>query len=333
MITVIKNVVRRTVGAQTYFYGTITTTYAREATFVPVIEKSETFLFQETENGYQRPGSKARMVLYKKYIASHPNSLIPPIILSGRGKWVFDGELMGSLTVEEPAAIIDGQHRMGGLVAYYEETEVPKEVDFICFENLTIEEEREEFVTINGKQQGVPKALTSYLSGEEYPSLAWELNEAKDSPFYGTISRTKVTSDQLFALHSIAKNLERIFNHGAFLELNASQKLEATIQYWSLIRKHNSEAWSDIEKPKRFHEFKLLELTGNIAWSIVGPEILMKGFSRDDLAFDWKKISDAIEFVSMDFNWSKQGDYQGRTGEVGGKAIATHLQRALSSYE
>ena len=85
-----------------------------------------------------------------------PNRLIPPIILSGRGKWEFSGDgLTGKLNITEPAAIIDGQHRAGGLVALFEQTEEIREVDFVCFENLTLEEEIDEFVNINGTQKGV----------------------------------------------------------------------------------------------------------------------------------------------------------------------------------
>ena len=104
---------------------------------------------------------KSRMNKIKKYFQDNPNRLVPPVILSGRGEWVYSeqGEgPVGSLTMQDRAAIIDGQHRVGGLVALYEDTGEVREVDFVCFENLTLQQEIDEFVTINGEQTGVPKA-------------------------------------------------------------------------------------------------------------------------------------------------------------------------------
>ena len=50
----------------------------------------------------------------KKFFENNPNRLIPPIILSSRGKWIFNGtEEIGELEIESEAAIIDGQHRAG----------------------------------------------------------------------------------------------------------------------------------------------------------------------------------------------------------------------------
>ncbi len=332
MIGTIKNVVKRTSGAKVYFFGTLTSDLAKVATFVPVIEESESFLNQEKKDGYQRPGTKARMSAFKRYIEENPDRLIPPIILSGRGKWVFSGTSVGELEIREKAAIIDGQHRMGGLAALYEENEEIKEIDFICFENLTREEEINEFTTINGEQKGVPKALNTYLKGEEDALIAWDFGQDTRSPFYGKISRTSMTQDKWYNLHSIAKNVGRTFDHGAFQdELSYDEKLEVLINYWNLIKKHNETEWSDSDLKKKDHRYKLLELTGNIAWSLIAPDILIKGYAASSKSFNWEVIEDKIAFCSSDVDWSKKGAYMGRTGEVGGKAIHKELQKILAN--
>ena len=131
-------VIRRTAGDLVYFIGSLPTDKIKLATFVPAIEESETFLENEAnEDYYQRPGKKSRMNKIKKYFQDNPNRLVPPVILSGRGEWVYSeqGEgPIGSLTMQDRAAIIDGQHRVGGLVALYEDTGEVREVDFVCFE-------------------------------------------------------------------------------------------------------------------------------------------------------------------------------------------------------
>ena len=38
-------------------------------------------------------------------------------------------------------------------------------------------------------------------------------------------------------------------------------------------------------KEKEDHQYKLLELTGNIAWSLIAPEIFLKGDPLEK--FDW----------------------------------------------
>ena len=55
-------------------------------------------------------------------------------------------------------------------------------LDFICFENLSLEQEQQEFLTINGEQKGVPKALTAYLGEADPVKIAWQLNVHEESP-------------------------------------------------------------------------------------------------------------------------------------------------------
>ena len=82
----IDHVIRRAAGELVYFIGTISTDKIKLCTFVPVIEDADTYLEYEVhENNYQRPGTKARMNLIKRYFEENPNRLVPPIILSGRG--------------------------------------------------------------------------------------------------------------------------------------------------------------------------------------------------------------------------------------------------------
>ena len=327
----LSKILKRKVGNKNYFIGKLSSDIAKKVTFVPVVEDSDTYLNQILKDGYQRPGKKSRMNQFKKYLKEFSDRLIPPVILSARGKWNFkeseDSEI-GDLLINGPAAIVDGQHRLGGIVGHFEDTETPLDFDFICFENLTLEEEKEEFKTINGKQVGVPNALQAFLGDDENVSIAWGLNINDDSPFYGRITRTTMTMNHeiglphLFALHSIGRNVSRSFQHGSLEDLDNDVKLDALIKYWRLIKDANSVAWSDAGKEKKKdHQYKLLELTGNIAWSLIAPEIFLKGFDPTGKSFDWAEIEKVIEFVSQDMDWEKQGEFFGMTGEVGGKRI------------
>mgnify|MGYP001356408214 FL=1 len=116
--------------------------------------------------------------------------------------------------------------------------------------------------------------------------------------------------------------------------MNVDEKVSILIEYWNCVKEANPIPWEDASKEtKKEHKYKLLELTGNIAWSIVGPQILLKGYNANNQDFDWDKIKEVIEFVSQDIDWDKDGDFFGITGEVGGKLIAKELERALSFFE
>lgn len=332
----IEYVIKSNVGDRIYYIGKLTSDIAKDVTFAPVVEDSETYLTQILDRGYQRPGRKPRMNQFKKYLKEFNNRLIPPVILSARGKWIFESSEdgpVGKIEIEGRAAIVDGQHRLGGIVSHFQDTNEPISFDFICFDNLSYDEEVEEFLTINGKQVGVSKALQTYLGGDPNKDLAWELNEHDDSPFYKRISRTTVGPNHLFALHSITKNVARTFAHGSLSELDHATKKDVLLRYWNCIKSTNQTAWADFYKErKRDHTHKLLELTGNIAWSLVAPEILLRGFSPVDESFDWEEIDNVVSFVSQDMDWEKQGEFFGLTGEVGGRRIANHLQSALGYY-
>lgn len=331
----IKNVMRRTAGELVYFVGSIPSDKIKLTTFVAAIEPAdnEYLQYEVKESNYQRPGAKSRMNTIKKFFENHPNRLIPPIILSGRGKWIFQGAgEIGELQIESEAAIIDGQHRAGGLVALYEQNDEVRHLDFVCFEDLDVQEEIDEFVTINGEQRKVPIPLNRFLTGDEGAKIAWELNKAEGSPFKGKIYRIKASPLEFFALHSMEKNVKASFNHGALEGLGFKDKVDALMRYWKLIARHNQEAWQDIERPKRQQEKKLCELTGIIAWSEVAPQFLMKGWAPQTQTFNWEIIEQLVKSVSEDFDWDKNGEYVGLTGYVGGRRIAKALESALGMY-
>ena len=111
-------------------------------------------------------------------------------------------------------------------------------------------------------------------------------------------------------------------------------KIRVLIEYWNCVKDSNPTPWEDANKEtKKQHKYKLLDLTGYIAWSLVGPQILIKGYNANNQDFDWDKIKEVVEFVSEDIDWEKEGQFFGMSGEVGGKQIARELEKALSYFE
>jgi DNA sulfur modification protein DndB len=351
----INNAVRRDTGDRTYYFGTIQSDKVKHVTFVPVLENSpKTPLIENTQDGYQRPGTLARMNKFKNFLKDNPDSLIPPVLLSGRGKWVFtpgdSGSPLGALTLTGSAAILDGQHRLGGFVLLYENDKDVRDIDFLLLENLELGDEVREFVTVNNTQVGVPKSLNYFLAQdveglgglvgniEDDIWIAWQLNVREDSPFLGRITRIKMGPEHLFQLHSVAKNIKTLFKDGAFNDdVPREEKLDITIRYWNLIADMHPTQWADTEKlgvPKqgrKAFESKLLELTGFIAWSLIGSSrILSPCYNSTSHTVDWDHVQQMIEDLAEKVDWRKDGQYANATGEVGGNIIHKDMQKILS---
>ena len=337
----IPGVVRKFQGDQEYFFGTIRSDRIKNVTFVPVIEESRsssgrvnTCLNEDPEGGYQRPGSLTRMRALAKFLKENRNSIVPPVLLSGRCRWVFEqegqDENTGKLIIQDRAAIIDGQHRIGGFVYLYENDSDVRQVSFILLPELDIEQEKREFVVVNNTQKGVPKPLTAYLEASEEAQIAWGLNEEHGSPFKDKITKINLQRTHLFALHSVAKQVKRLFSLGAVQNLDIDEKIEYMSEFWTIIADQLQEEWSDIDKldnpdtrGRSDFEYKLLELTGLIAWSHTGSHIFLRSYS-DGMGMNWDNVKRLVEATSG-IDWSKHGEYEGRTGEAGGKVMSDEM--------
>lgn len=339
-VATISNVLRRKWGGRDYCFGTMTTDKIKDLTFVPVLETSKkTYLRENPDEGYQRPGSPSRMRAFMKFLADHPNSVVPPVLLSGRAQWKFlsddaDGTV-GRLQIGGPAAIVDGQHRMGGYVALYEKEEEARDIPFILLEALSVEEEMQEFIVVNNSQKGVPRALTAYLEDTEEAQISWALNEDPDSPLYSRIARiTPLQKQHLFALHSVARQMKGLFKRGALVDLDTDTKIEFAEKFFSIVADSLPDEWGDIERlddedsrGRRDFDYKLLELTGLIAWCTVGSLILHRSYS-EDAGMNWENVERHVK-AAGGVDWRKEGQYAGRTGSAGARVIVQDMERSL----
>lgn len=353
-IGTIENVLKRQAGSRVYYFGTITSDKVRGVTFVPVIEKSpKTPLEEIVEDGYQRPGSSSRMHRFAEFLKQNPKSLVPPVLLSARGRWIYkssdEGSPLGTLTIHGAAAILDGQHRLGGYVALFQESQDVREVDFLLLDDLDREQEIKEFLIVNNTQVGVPKSLQFHV-GEGIEGLdsimrglndeawiSWELSTREDSGFVGRISRTTLAPAHLFNLASVAKHIKKMFKNGAIDECSREEKFEIAVKYWTLIEQLHPAQWADIEKlgvkgqGRKAFEYKLLELTGFIAWSSIGASrVLSTSYNPASHTMDWDRVQAMIEILAARIDWRKDGEYAGRTGDVGGPVIARDMEKVLA---
>ena len=338
MPNVITNIMNAQNGERQFYFGLIPSPMLEQVTFVPVTEASNKNYVKEVvslDTHYQRPGSATRQRKFRNFLLDHPSSVVPPIVISTRDQWLFtaDGST-GKLEIRGPAAIIDGQHRAGGYIALYQENEQERVVPFIALPDLTLEQEKAEFLTINTNQQSVSAALQTFLDDSDESTIAWALNENDDSIFKDRISLNKKTRRHLFSLNAVAKNVGRAFENGKLEDLSVDDKVDILNKFWEAVADALPEEWADINKlddegcrGRSDFDYKLLETTGLIAWSHIAPQILSRVY-QDGFGVSWDQAKNLIESAAA-VDWEKEGQYMGMTGEYGGRLIATDMERQI----
>lgn len=323
-----------------YYFGSIPSNQLKSVTFVPVDEKNpkQDSPLNEVEGGYQRYGNVTRMRAFKKHLHDKPLSIVPPIVLSSRNKWTFNSiegnDMVGNLIASEPAAIIDGQHRAGGYVLYDSDENIDdiKEVSFILIPDVEEKQEVIDFLDINQKQQKVTISHVvnlgaTYLDDED-SIIAKAMNDRDDSLFYKKIFTQRATDGELYNMAAIKACVELTFKRGGLNELSVNEKIQTMIQYWNQISDNHPQMLSDLDETSvKNMKFKLYELTGIYAYSMVAPEILGSAFSSASGTFNWDEVNSKLQRASV-IDWRKDGEFENRAGKV---AASQYLKPEIES--
>ena len=343
-LAVIENVVRRESSkakGQNYVYylAQIPASLAYDLTFVPVLADEASLVkrarkyLQETNNGYQRPGSYRRMEAFARYLLDDDAAYTPAIVLSSRGQWDYVDSTR-SLVVNAPAAIIDGQHRMGGFIAALQEDDIDRTIDVVILD-VDLDSEEKAFLDINSNAKSVSTGIVAVLGRKTDAQVASALNSHPGSIFRDRFYISQRRPGTLFNIASVAKNISTTFGHGVFdgIKDDIDLKFETILAYWEIIASEFAEEWDDADKKTLDREFKLLELTGLIAMSMAAAEILAPAFDMRASTMDFEKVEKTIRFLadSKMLDWHKNGEFRGLTGHVGGSQIHKKIQRVLST--
>ena len=134
-----------------------------------------------------------------------------------------------------------------------------------------------------------------------------------------------------FQLAAMAKNMKRTFSDDVFkgVELSDEERFDFVCEAWSLVKEKFPEQW-EIDIPRKDMKYKLFELTGLIAWSVVFQKRLGTFFNTTSKHIDFNGLSKAID-KAVEIDWDKEGDFMGLTGEVGGQKIATEIMSKMQS--
>ena len=123
----INNVLRLGSDSQVYYFATASNDVIGQYIKVLVIEPSnENYVEEDIVQGYQRPASSRRQREIGDYLRGNPDDVVPPAVLNGAGEWTFTPDIsnpsIGTLTLKGKAHVIDGQHRLGGYIYLWNQT-------------------------------------------------------------------------------------------------------------------------------------------------------------------------------------------------------------------
>jgi len=311
-----------------YYLGTLKPTQIKQLTFVPVVNSSGSegseFLNERPENGYQRSGDPKRMLEISEFFSEHNAAVIPPVVLSSRKTWTFKSygkpPDFGSIEATDLAAIIDGQHRLGGLLKLANHPHATQElkerpIPFMAIDQLPAEQEQEEFIVINDTQKGVKKSLLHFLRREDtFPGqAAMALMEDASSVFKDRIDPQK-KNDWTLILFGAAKECIELLFPKSFASVKQfdpyrddesvrTAAFAMVLEYWEQVSKAFPEQWSDIQlmppvgctKTKEMpgttkFRHRLLEETGIRAFSKLGNELFKRFWNKDKQSPYWAEI-------------------------------------------
>lgn len=316
-----------------YFLGVINPAQIMELTFVPcVVKVNEDILPVRTTEGYQREGDPKRMTQIKEFYAKELTSLIPPVLLSTRSSWRFipksNGACFGHIEAEDCAAIIDGQHRLGGLSLLSQDESISKEalnrsIPFMAVDFPNVGIESNEFEVINGKQKGIKKSHLMYIRKDQSfgGNAAEMLKEDDESVFKSRIAIANRNDWDLITFQAAEDLVNLTFDNyfctnASFRpensEENKAKAMEFLLKYWVTISTIFPEMWEigllpssgtkkSTSKPGRSKfSYRLLEETGLRAFAKLGSKIFFKAWIPNSQDIAWKNVEELLIKVSED---------------------------------
>lgn len=332
----ISNVIRVEDREFIYFLGTIEPSQILELTFVPCevpVATLQNVLNVRHQGGYQREGDIKRMAKIKEHYADNNGSLIPPVLLSTRGAWKFESASTatpnyGSIEASDCAAVIDGQHRLGGLSLMAADANILpnlklRKIPFMAVQFVDEENEKIQFEIVNDEQKGIPKSHLKFINRESsFPGIvASALREAEESVFYGRVGVAKRDDWDLITFGSaeliVSKTFDMFFSQNGFkpgetVESKA-KGLRIALMYWRAVSECFPEMWGDIdqmpmprskktkENPGRSKfKFRLLEETGLTAIAGLGSKVLMRSYLKESGDIAWQTVKDTLVKIAND---------------------------------
>jgi len=281
--------------------------------------------------GYQRPVDTKRCEDFSKYLSQGEDALFTPILLNASSQWEFSTydstrPNFGRLFCKGKASLMDGQHRMGGIQKYLQETNSEISVPFLAFHSLDEEEEIKLFDTINTKAKGIGPSLSKFLrrDSDDISWVATELMIRKESPFYmiGSIIG-KRSKGRHVTLQNLYRTLHFLTRSSRLAAFTKEEKLSLAMSYYSSIKELLPEDWADYKGSRLTH------IVCIDALSIAGCHILTTCLHEMKRQIDLQLVQKQVKHLSR-IDWSTTGSLKYLKGLNGSKQLAEDLKNIMT---
>lgn len=280
--------------------------------------------------GYQRPINKKRCSDFANYLSQGEESLYTPILLNAAGNWEFHAydknrPNLGRLLCKKKATLMDGQHRLGGIKEYINETDTTLNVPFLAFHYLDDDEEIKLFDVINTKAKGIGTSLSRYLNrnNDELSWVATNLILLPESPFFNkstlTGQRSKEKHITLQNLYNIVKLLTKKSLLG---KLPKEKKLNLCLFYFNTIKELFPDEWEDNKL------YRMTHITCLNALAIAGNTLIIENYLEKSQQPDSVKIAQRLINLK-EIDWMAAGDLKYLKGAAGSKILADDILNTL----
>ncbi|KJD40538.1 hypothetical protein QD46_07780 [Paenibacillus polymyxa] len=284
--------------------------------------------------GYQRPADLKRIHDFAMYLSKGDDALFTPILLNSAGAWEFTAydarrPTYGRLLCKSKASLMDGQHRLGGIKRYIEETNSELNVPFMTYHYLDDDEEINLFNTINTKAKGITSSLSKYLKREsdELIWIATELLTRPESPFFhiGSVIG-KRSKGKHITLQNLYRTLKYLSKEAEISHLAKEERLDIALNLFNVIRELYPNEWIN------YKEFKTTHIVCLDALSMASSKILQHCKKENQKYIDHQAYTKYLKRL-RGINWSVDGPFKYLKGISGSKTLAVELFELMNIEE
>lgn len=323
---VIENVLQSKMRGKVAYLGNLSASAALQLTYVKPYD-------HPSGKGYQRPVDSKRCNDFAMYLSKGDNALFTPILLNAESHWDFTPydktrPTFGRLLCKNQASLMDGQHRLGGIKRYTQDTNSEIHVPFLAFHYLDEDEEIQLFDTINTKAKGIGVSLSRYLKrdSDDNSWIATELITRGDSPFHFIGSLTgKRNAGRHVTLQNLYKILEIIFKPDNLNRLSKEEKLMLVLVYFNNIKETFNKEWLD------YKNYRITHIVCLNAFAFAGTEIFIRIVNADRRHIEYGQITKYLQRI-RGIDWSSDGPLKYIKGLSGSKTLALDMVSLMNIH-
>lgn len=303
------------------------------------ISRPDIYDVEKNPKGTQRDLSPKHAREAYLYISNEVNAFLPEIFLNIRDLSIIKikkiDESYSSLFIDDnkieksekiKISRIDGNHRLHFADGHDKKyPPLNKSVSFCMALELSLDEEIKLFKDINDNQK---RMNTSHLdnislrllSNEKLKEerdlyLAKSLADDTDSPFFGMVYMGgKADAKRFIGLRNLRSGVKNMLASSSRLSAIQEHEVQAKLikTYFKALKKMLPEAW---EKPSKYI---LLRGAGFWAACYLGAEVIDRALAKSEFS---EKSMLKILTSGKSWNWTRDGDFQGYSGQGGAKKI------------